>query len=620
MARIVQGAPISWDSAVATIKPAHGVSHAAWSPCSRFVAISLRSDAGIQILDAVTLKQLKSFIPPHTYTQLLTFSPDGHLLTWVSSTSEVLISWDIQTGLLVSKIPITEEPTPTVHSVTYSGCGTMLGMLFKNHNNSAITTYNVISNMLIHSHPVEELVVGAIWTCGEYVQFTTLGSGSITIWEVGFTSKHPPTEVKSLPTPNNIDPSGGFHFLPTHSRLAFVLGEAVIVWDAQLSKPLLDPVDVKMTRNMTFSPNGHFFACEAYGSEIYLWKESPTGYILHQKLVTGRGSVMPLLSPNGQLIVGSSGSTVKLWHTTYPTTPPSSDPIQLSWDIRRFALEFSPDRSLAVTARLQDNVATVLDLRSGTPQLIIDTGTSIYGLKISESVVVIVGDRKIITWNLPIGDQLLDPRVNINNSVQTTIFADSTSPTSSWAYSALPRLGRMYSASISPDFNFTAFIVDDIDVSILHLIIFDTATGKYLTRASGMFSKWGVPWFTQDGSEVWYHGIRDGDGWRSFGWSHSSRERGWKVVKAGDSNITAPSSIATLKYIHHLSGLPPWQSPHGHQVTDDGWILSCGGKRLLLLPHHWQSSEGVLRTWGGQFLAFLHNELPEAVILELLEG
>ena len=621
----MQGAPISWDPAVATIKCPCSVSHAVWSPCSRFIAISLNFDAGIRILDAVTLKQLKSFTPPHAYTQLLAFSPDGNLLTWVSRTSEVFISWDVQTGLLASKISITEEgPIPAVHSITYSGCGTMLGVLFQNHNISAISTYGILSSTLICSHPVEGLLAGTIWTHGEHAQFTVLGSGSITIWEVGFTSKCPPIEVKSLPTPNNFDPSKQFHFLSSLSRLAFVLEEAVIIWDAQLSKPLLNSADIKMTENMTFSHDGHFFACETYGSEIYLWKESPTGYVLHQKLLSGRGSVTPLLSPNGQLIVGLNGWTIQLWHTTYLTTPLSNTPTQLPWYPRQFILEFSPDRSLVATARLEDNMATVLDLKSGVPQLTIDAGTNIYGLRVAESTVVVVGKKKILTWNLPVGGHVLRPRVDANDSVQTTAFASLTSPTVGQTDSAPPILSRIYSASISPDFKHIAVIAANAAVSILHLVIFDTATGKYLASAMTGLSMWGIPWFTQDGREVWHCDPRDG-GWgyfarESHGLNRGSRERGWAVVNNSTSSITALSKIIALGSTHHSSGTLPWQSSHGHQVTDDGWILNTGGKRLLLLPHHWQSPEGVHKMWGGQFLALLHSELREVVILELLEG
>ena len=48
-------------------------------------------------------------------------------------------------------------------------------------------------------------------------------------------------------------------------------------------------------------------------------------------------------------------------------------------------------------------MVTVVDLKSGVPQLTIDTGTHIYGLTIAESTVVVAGERKIITWNLPMG-------------------------------------------------------------------------------------------------------------------------------------------------------------------------------------------------------------------------
>ena len=35
----------------------------------------------------------------------------------------------------------------------------------------------------------------------------------------------------------------------------------------------------------------------------------------------------------------------------------------------------------------------------------------------------------------------------------------------------------------------------------------------------------------------------------------------------------------------------PWDSPYGYQVTDNGWILSSSGKKLLWLPHQWRSNK-----------------------------
>ena len=484
----------------------------------------------------------------------------------------------------------------------------MFGVLFKNHDVSVIRTYNVLAGTPIYSHPVEQSVSGIIWTHCEGIQFTTMGSGSITIWEVGFTSKYPPAEVKSLTTPDNFDPLKKFHFLPTCSQLAFVFEDAAIVWDAQHSKLLLNSADAKMTGNMTFSLDVHFLACETCGPEIYLWKKSPTGYTLYQKIPSGRKFVTPLLSPNGQLIIGYKGSTIQLWCTTDPTTSPSSIQTQIPEDARRFIVELSPDKSLAATARLEDNMATVIDLKSGFPQLIIDAGTSIYGLRIAGNTIIIVGDKKIITWNLPVGVSTPGCRMNINDSIHTTLFDCSASPMFRW----------VSSASISPNFNQTAVVGVAARGSYLYLNIYDTSTGKLLASIKSVLSQWGILWFTPDGSEVWYHDLRELDGWaysRSWPSYFSSREaEGWETPKGGESDTTQ------LEPVHHPLGLPPWKSVHGYQVTNDGWILNSGMKRLLLLPHHWQSSEGIERVWGKQFLVLLHRELSEVVLLELLEG
>ena len=55
--------------------------------------------------------------------------------------------------------------------------------------------------------------------------------GSITIWEIGFTSEHMLAEIESLPAPDDTG-SGDHLFLPTLSQLAFILQEMILIWDA----------------------------------------------------------------------------------------------------------------------------------------------------------------------------------------------------------------------------------------------------------------------------------------------------------------------------------------------------------------------------------------------------
>ena len=61
----------------------------------------------------------------------------------------------------------------------------------------------------------------------------------------------------------------------------------------------------------------------------------------------------------------------------------------------------------------------------------------------------------------------------------------------------------------------------------------------------------------------------------------------------------------------------PWVSSHGCEITDDGWILSSDGKRLLTLHPIWQSP-AVQRAQNGQFITLPHGlgGPPEPVILD----
>ncbi|KAF9642892.1 hypothetical protein BDM02DRAFT_3069542, partial [Thelephora ganbajun] len=101
MARIVHGLPDSWNPATVTKK--RSCDAAAWSPCGRFIAIS-NSDLRTEIMDAATLKRLAILEFRRGGTQELIFSPDARLLTSFNVRPENFITWDVQTGVLVSTI------------------------------------------------------------------------------------------------------------------------------------------------------------------------------------------------------------------------------------------------------------------------------------------------------------------------------------------------------------------------------------------------------------------------------------------------------------------------------------------------------------------------------------
>jgi len=596
---------MSWDPSIATIKCSDSIEFLAWSPCSRFIAISILSEGKTHLLDAVTLQRLKSFESPRFSVDLLAFSPEGRSLIRFNYDLGVITSWDLQTGVRADNI-LTGEPL-RAPSITHSGCGTMLGVLFKDEDKApTINTYNMISGTLMFRHPVEGTDTGSIWRHGDCVRFTTVRPESTTVWEVGFSSQLPPTEVETFPTLNDSYLSNQSLFHPAPPRLASITGpeKTLLVWDARYSKLLLNSTGVEDPRQMSFSSDGHFFACEAQSGEIHLWKESPTGYILHRKLLpsdTHMSFPKNFFSPNGQSMVTIGRKDLQLWRTTDSPSSTSSVPARYCRSAGRFVVGFSQGGPLAVAARFGCDTATVLDLKSGATRLTVDAGAVICAVGVAANTIAVVGDGMIITWNLPTDGHVLGARADRSHSVRTTRL-DLWEPSGS-------QLQEDDFVFISPGLNYVV-AGRSLFPSRTCPSIYDASTGMLI----GQIESWDtLPWFTLDERELWYSD------------STFPTHKGWAIVRNSESNVT---ELEPLDQTVAPSGCPPWESSHGYQVRDDGWVLNSTGKRLLWLPPRWRPEaegvwddelgEGVNKAWSGMFLALSHSGLPEVVILEFL--
>jgi len=584
LARVVRGIPISWGTSFATVKYSDVVLTAAWSSCSRFIALELLK--ATEVLDAVTLERLHTFMHPDSWNGWLSFSPDSRSLIRTDDEDNGSTAWDLQTGGRISATPSAlDTPSSSYFSSTYSMDGEIVAFAFRDLEDNAVTgisTYNLISGTHIYSHRVSEgRIVARIWTHGEFLRFAAVKPGSITIWEVGFTSEHTLAEIESLPAPGDTG-SEEHLFLPTLSRLAFILRGAVLIWDARDSEFLLNFVGGGQLGGLSFSSEGRFFACGSLDQGIHLWKETPTGYVLHRKLIF-KADTTPLLSPDGESIIASNYPDTQLWRTTDPISPHSSIPTQPTEFQTEFVLAFSPEKSFIATGRLGENIATIVDLKSGDPRLIVDTGMKVCGLGVTESTVIVVGSGKIITWDLPAGDCVLDARADIHDSVRTIMFNHPP-----------PFPGRLHSASISPDFNHLVITGEDAR----GLGIYDTSTGKHVVGTTTGIVR--HPWFTRDGREV-RHSMRFVCG-------------GEKIIRGEGSDDIG---LEPLEKSNYPSGGYLWESSHGYDVTDDGWILDSRKKRVMWLPHHWRVFE--YRIWNERFVALFDPGLPEPVIIELYE-
>ena len=597
LVRAVHGLPASYPSIMAEGVP-YSVWAVVWSPCSKFIAVSqlLGAERVIEILDAVTLKRLTILKEGWGEIRWLIFSPDSRLLTWFSNSRKKFISQDLLAGIQLSAVsPDSVWRSPVEYfSLTYSECGTMLGVLLLTVDDSTTSIYNIISGTHIHSHRTGR-VLGKIWTHGEFIRYATFVSGAIIIWEFGFTSTHEPTQVESLSTPNDFYPPDVSNRLetllihPVLPRFAFTGRKGVLVWDGRESRSLLDSEDLKGPMGMSFSLDGRLFACGTIGPEIYLWKESPAGYVLHRKFQSGSKYPKNRVSPDGRSIIGWGNSGVQVWRTTDPATSLSSISTQAPPRTGIHKVEFSQGGAFAAITQLEDNIVTVLDLESGDPWLVIDTSVKIQGLGVGRSAIVVAGEGKIITWDLPTVNPALNARVNIDDSARTITFTQPPSKNAHWnpIISISPDLHRMaivyYAGAKWTDFN---------------LRLYSVSTGQCIAHVS---TEWGeMTWLTLGGHDVWC-----GRNERVAG--------GWSIVEDSESGMIRLEPIGLSAT---LSKRLPGKPSCGYEVTGDGWVLSSSRKRLLWLPPYLRS-ERTDRAWSGRFLAILCPALPEPVLLEL---
>ena len=414
--RIVRGVPISWEASTATTARPAGLGLAVWSPCDRFIAIASRYPYTVDILDSATLQRLQTLEFPQDVLvapNALVFSPDTHILTCAGSAHHVrsqtpfVVSWDLQTGGVASVIRLQrpEWKFYGIPSMAYSADGKMVGVHCHSGNcTTFIFICDVSSGVLIHPHsykdetPLKDYIWAFrnhIWTHQESLQFLTADKTTITIWEVGLTSSATPTEVETLPAPDRFgDWWGAVRFLPAPCRLALHYSDReqtsgrILVWDARSSRYLLECTDANFQSEASLSSGGRFFACATRGPDIYLWKDSPDGYVLHGILVSSTPYSYPVLAKNGESIVVFGGCAIQLWPTKSLITPPSSISTRAPQNTESFVLEFSPDGMLVVMAQ-RDNTVTVLNLKSGAPQLTIDPSMKVYGLGVTGNTLLL---------------------------------------------------------------------------------------------------------------------------------------------------------------------------------------------------------------------------------------
>ncbi|KAF9786450.1 hypothetical protein BJ322DRAFT_1210832 [Thelephora terrestris] len=293
-----------------------------------------------------------------------------------------------------------------------------------------------------------------------------------------------------------------------------------------------------------------------------------------------------------------STSASHIYISALPLSPQSSIVHRLyqqyACPLRLAPLNRGPDLLTAISA-LSDSEGFVASSTSGDPWLFIDTGMEVKCLGMTENTITAVDWGKAITWSIP-EQSLLNATVDVNDSIRVTLFDHSPLSINHQ---------RDHGILVSRDSSRVLMWGQSGEQPHACLEIYDMFSGRCLVGVrlahpycSGLFTP-------------------DGFGVRSASYDHMNNrsEIVWKVIEDSESGTTKLEPLEqTMPPLEEF----PSQSSCGHEIMDDGWIISPTKKWLLWLPDHWRSDDWHPR-WSGQTLVLMHHWKSEVVILEFFE-
>ena len=478
-------------------------------------------------------------------------------------TNTTLVVWDTQTGAIVGETKL--------GGVDRSGGNNKIVFHANQRAFTLITkhwhcTHDVFNGTKLCEGDIPSSQLGAYWTHEGTLQFAigseTDGTFVISIYELQ-PSLIPPLHIlSSFPVPHQ---SGKFSFSPLSSHASFVTQTEVTVLDVQGPKLLLQ---VKVAQDSPlpgqFSPDGQFFACKTSGDDIWVWENTPAGYVpwsnLRPRLPIGGFSWSPTSS--SILCWGLEG--IQLLHLGSHPNPPHIN-TKPNHKNGRCLVGYSADGAHIVTTRQWDNRITVLGLLPGTLQQSINMDMEIQDIKVIKNTIFAVDEHKLVSWDLEASEMLQSGSGAMGVTVNETLDMGS----------------HTEHLTLSHNCTQIAFARENT------LFLYDIKSQKSVSQDIGRQTS-GIQ-FSLDGSKLWP--IRTSDSYYLKG-----LEIVWDLSSGAVTKIN-PEDIEPLFN-------PP--SPCGYHIgIGSGWVEDSKGVRLLWVPPNWRIKDLQDKRWDGNFLALV---------------
>ena len=508
--RVAIGVIDSWDWSIVISSIDYCESSVTWSPCGQFVATQTKE--AVEIRDVLAFELLFTLRPARPTSQLtgtLAYSPDGRSLACASPTA--IIIWDIQTGGVVKEL---KYDKPSSDSLVWSSDGGSISATIWDRTTHTLTVrgYDVTSGTLFPT-TLQSRHKPQLWAHDKSFRvMTTARDGeacTIDILGIG----PAPKKVESFSIRLGEGDCRIESISPTTYHISIsVVGNSgrLLVLDTRSSRGLLD--EEGSFEAHCFSPDGKFFAASRLDS-FYTWRYDDGHYIPGGKFPTLAGSCSNLLfSPSSSSVLGNLGEMLKLWRLDGPSVDSAIHSQQLAI--------FSRSGTYIATTYLRESIVETYNSFSPTPSQFIDTDIEVFGLGLTNNVLLVVGSEVVVAWLLT------------EEGVVNGVFGSRRAGRSDsiWTVSTPQR------CSDDPKFLIEGEIgVIKSDGNILH--VYNTRTGEAQEPTQALLHSSG-PWYSlmdimkarhhlYDGS---VHDAPPGDDWKP---SQDNLKEGWMKDREG---------------------------------------------------------------------------------------
>lgn len=497
--------------------------------------------------------------------------------------------WDVQTGVVVKVVSI-QGLGEIAFSQDQSTITRVLGGVFR--------TYDRLEGALLCEGellPSPDYELGPRWAYKGALRFATFFRNGqrlmIEIRELRPASDPPILVVESFPRAyHKGHPYGGrFSFSPVSFHASFVTKVQVVILNVRDSRILLqdNPAQPHYRPPGCFSPNGCFFACSTLEkSEIYVWKNTPDGYvswsILRPRLPFNEFS----FSPNATSVLTWCPGGIQLLHLENHASPPSPDRTEPPRRGGQHLVAYSVGGRCIATARRSGGVVTILGHTSGIQQQSTDMSVCIRDIKIVNNAVFVTDGCKLVSWDPETGGMT---RIDSGATQREVVDIQA-------------HVGKNPFA-LSNDGSQLAFSVGR------KVLLYDTKTQGFLDEHTAYATVVDVR-FSPDGRKLWL--ITS-----NMGFDKNTFVQILCYLMTLEVTENRCFATATRKFLRDDW---PWVnlfSSHGYHIgRGSGWISDSTGRKILWLPPSWRTKERADVRWDGDFLAFVGDQHPQPIIIE----